>query len=64
MGKQLKREMSKAELIESITKKAQRAQPMVRRMLLSGLKNQKIAELKRIDKNMKVSRDGWNISLD
>ncbi len=57
------KDMTKNELIESITHKAQKAVPMTRNLLLSGLKYKNKKELKRIDSKMRVSRNGNEISI-
>jgi len=53
---------TKSEIIKEITKKAQRAKPMVRNVFLRGLKWRTKRELSSIDRSMKISRSGWDIS--
>ena len=59
----MKQEMSKAELIGGITRKSQKAVPMVRDIFNRGLKYRTKKELLRIYSKMKVSRNGMEISI-
>ncbi len=58
----MKQEMTKAELIKSITHKAQKAKPMVRELFTGGLKYRRKKELIRLNNKMIVSRSGWDIT--
>jgi len=53
---------TKAEIIKEITQKAKKAKPMVRNVFLRGLQWRTKKELSSIDRSMKVSRSGWDIS--
>ena len=55
--------MNKAELIEAIKIKIERAKPIVKRIFLRGLKYKTKPELERILRKAHVSRDGYDISL-
>ena len=57
------KEMTKAELIEAISKKVRRAKPIVKNDFINGLKYKNKAELRRLLKKVKVDRDGYGISL-
>lgn len=50
--------MTKGELVSEIRRKAQKAKPMVRTLLTSGLHYRSKAELQRIVKKMRVTRSG------
>ena len=58
----MEQEITKAELIKSITYKAQKAKPMVRETFTSGLKYKSKKELIRLNNRMRVSRSGWDIT--
>ena len=59
----MKQEITKAEQIEEITRKSQKAIPMVRRLFTGGLKYKTKKELSRINSKMRVSRNGMEISI-
>ena len=60
----MKKGLTKEELIKQIERKISKAKPMVKREMMAHVKRADKKELERILKTVKVSRDGWNISLD
>lgn len=58
--------MTKTELINAIEAKVRRAKPIPKRLLTAHIKARRItkAELERIFKTIRVSRDGWDIFLN
>jgi hypothetical protein len=59
----MKSALTKAELIQGIEDKTKKAKPFVRATLLKGLKYKTRAELERIYKSARVSKDGLDISV-
>ena len=59
----MKKEMTKAELIEAIEKKVAKAEPRLRKDFIRGLKYQNKATLRRYLKKAKVVDRGYGISL-
>lgn len=60
----MKKEMTKKELINSITQKVKKADPQVQRMFKGFLKYQTKTELKKINKKVKVTYKGNEIKWD
>ena len=60
----MRKELTKEELRKEIEEKISKAKPMVKREMMAYVKRADKKELEGILKTAKVSRDGWNISLD
>ena len=60
----MEKEITNAELIREIRAKAKRAKPAVQKPFFKLLERSTKAELKRIRKAVRVSRDGYDIRFD
>jgi hypothetical protein len=59
----MKENKSNNELIQAITNKVSKANPMVKKLFLSSLKNKTKRELEKILATVQVSNDGYDINI-